>query len=189
MTNATENPFENLIRHDLHQYLTGLGAVDSRLPECPDVEALWPALCQAYLPDGIREFDQYPVVSLGWPMFLGMAVAKYWDEDWEKHSRNPDLYTTLRDRRGFDHMDDYILESVLRQSKDTRAATAGIVAECAARTLSSPHRPSLRSIRRMPAPALRHGHGHATQSHGLPHDADSVNKRHFPALLHQAGTA
>lgn len=137
MTNATENPFENLIRHDLHQYLTGLGAVDSRRPECPDVEALWPALCQAYLPDGIREFDQYPVVSLGWPMFLGMAVAKYWDEDWEKHSRNPDLYTTLRDRRGFDHMDDYILESVLRQSKDTCAATAGIVAECAARTLST----------------------------------------------------
>ena len=128
---------EQLFHTDLHQYLLSIGKVDERLPEAPDIEELWQKIGESYLPDGMREFNAYPTVSLGWMMFIGMAIAKYWDTDWELYSKVGDLYKYLRDQRDFDHMDDYILESVLRQSKDTHAATAGIVAECAARTLSS----------------------------------------------------
>ena len=74
--------FEKGLQTDLHKYLVSIGKVDKILPETPDLEDTWPEVRDAYLPDGIREFADYPVVSLGWMMFIGMAVAKYWDEDW-----------------------------------------------------------------------------------------------------------
>ena len=93
------------MHEDLHRYLVQRGAVDERMPECPDVEAKWAAIAEAYLPDGAREFADYPIASLGWMMFIGMAVAKYWDTDWERYANVEDLYTPMRDKRGFDSID------------------------------------------------------------------------------------
>ena len=125
---------EQLFRQDLHQYLVSIGKVDERFPEAPDLEELWPKLGQSYLPDGIREFAQYPTVSLGWMMFLGMAVTKYWDNDWPLYSKVDDLYKYLRDRIDFDHMDDYICEKVLLLDTSAHNAISAVVAECASRT-------------------------------------------------------
>ena len=101
---------EDIIKEDLKNYLLSKGKIDERLPECPDIEGKWEEMAQAYLPDGIREFNAYPTVSLGWMMFLGMAMAKFWDEDWEKYGAMPNLYEWIRAHRGFDCMDEYILE-------------------------------------------------------------------------------
>ena len=118
---------------DLHRMLVRRGVVDERLPECPDVEEKWPSIAQAYLPDGIREFADYPVASLGWMMFIGMAIAKFWDEDWEKYSQIEDIYITLRDKRGFDNMDEYIMDEVLDLHGDSAEERQTIVGECAER--------------------------------------------------------
>ncbi len=71
-------------------------------------------------------------------MFYGMGAAKMWDTDWEKAKAVPDLYTHLRDVRGFDCMDEHILEDILelknnptRQQELTRLAQ-----ECAELALS-----------------------------------------------------
>ena len=127
---------EQLFRRDLHGYLTSIGQVDERLPEAPDLEELWPKLAQSYMPDGVREFTAYPTASLGWMMYIGMAVAKYWDEDWALYSKVEDLYKYLRDRIDFDHMDDYILDSVLCLDAEARAKMNDVVAESASRTYS-----------------------------------------------------
>ncbi|MBD5191228.1 MAG: hypothetical protein HDS93_05155 [Bacteroidales bacterium] len=126
---------EKEIHDDLRRYLTDKGLLDERLPECPDVEELWPAVRDAYLEDGVREFNEYPVVSLGWIMFVGMALAKCWDTDWEEYSKagGAQLYTTMRDERGYDNLDDFILESVLGLDKEEAEKTSAIVGECAAR--------------------------------------------------------
>ena len=57
--------FEDKLHQDLHQFLLSMNEVDERLPECPDVEEKWEEIAQAYLPDGIREFQDYPSASLG----------------------------------------------------------------------------------------------------------------------------
>lgn len=134
--------FEQTIREDLIRYLTSTDKIDSHLPECPDIEELWPAIEEAYLPDAVREFQDYPVVSLGWIMFVGMAMAKFWDVDWVKYSSVPagEIYNNLRDGRGFDEMDDYILTDILGYNKEEAEAASATVAECAARTLSALHR-------------------------------------------------
>lgn len=130
--------FEKKLVDDLHKYLVSEGKVDEKLPECPDLEELWRPVAKAYLPDGVKEFQEYPVSSLGWMMFIGMALAKYWDVDWTKYSAETgeNLYKALRDAKGYDNIDDYILEEVLGLNKEDAEKTGAIVGECAARTLS-----------------------------------------------------
>ena len=105
--------FEAVFKEDLYQYLLGIDKVDAHLPEAPDLEELWQKVGESYLPDAIREVAKYPTVSLGWIMYVGMALAKYWDEDWELYSKVENHYEYLRDRIDLDHMDDYICEKVL----------------------------------------------------------------------------
>ena len=125
---------EEIFKQDLHMYLAGKNRVDNQLPDAPDIEEQWAKIGEAYLPDAMREFSKYPTVALGWIMFVGMAVAKYWDEDWELYSKVENLYTYLRDRIDFDHMDDHILDNVLLLDENEHKATSALVAECAART-------------------------------------------------------
>ena len=56
--------FEEQIHGDLQQYLLSVNEIDERLPECPDVEGKWEAIAHAYIPDGVREFQNYPLASL-----------------------------------------------------------------------------------------------------------------------------
>ena len=125
--------FATILLTDLHRYPVQRDAVDERLPECPDVEGKWPAIAEAYLPDGAREFANYPVASLGWMMFIAMAVAKFWDEDWAKYDQIEDLYLYLRDKRGFDNLDEYILDEVLDLHGDDAEAMQNLVGDCAER--------------------------------------------------------
>lgn len=125
--------FENKLLKDLHQYLIAMGKVDERMPECPDVEEKWEPIAQSYLVDGIREFADYPTVSLGWMMYLGMAVAKFWDAEWEIYSKIKDLYLYIRDKRGYDCMDEYVREEVLLLEGDDYDALEKLVGECASR--------------------------------------------------------
>ena len=126
--------FVTTLNEDLHRYLVQRGAVDERLPECPDVEARWATIAEAYLPDGAREFADYPIASLGWMMFIGMAVAKYWDTDWERYAAVEDLYTPMRDKRGFDNLDEYIMDEVLDVHGDAAEALQELVGDTAERT-------------------------------------------------------
>lgn len=41
MENNNKKPIEQVFKEDLHQYLLSVGRIDERLPEAPDIEALW----------------------------------------------------------------------------------------------------------------------------------------------------
>lgn len=130
-----DNHVEQKFHDDLYGYLRTLDLVDERMPEAPDLDDLWFKIGQSYMADGIREYNTgYPSVALGWMMFIGMAVAKYWDVEWEVYGKVPDLYVYLRDRIDFDHMDDYILDKVLCLDADSRKKMNDAVAESASRT-------------------------------------------------------
>lgn len=70
MTEDMTGQFEDILRKDLHQFLLSMKEVDERLPECPDVEEKWESITKAYIPDGIREFQDFPSASLGWQASL-----------------------------------------------------------------------------------------------------------------------
>ena len=125
--------FEDKLHEDLHQFLLSMKEVDERLPECPDVEEKWEDIAKAYIPDGIREFQDFPSVSLGWMMYIGMAVAKMWDTEWQIYSKIDDLYGYMREKRGYDSMDEYIREDVLLLRGEDYTVLEKLVGECASR--------------------------------------------------------
>ena len=129
--------FENQLHNDLHQFLVSIKEVDERLPECPDVEEKWEEIAKAYIPDGIREFNDFPSASLGWMMYIGMAVVKFWDLEWEIYSKIENLYAFMRDKRGYDSMDEYIREEVLLLRGVDYTVLEKIVGECASRVYNA----------------------------------------------------
>ncbi len=154
--------FEEQLRKDLHQFLLSMKVaservqsdacidsaereqarlevkwVDERMPECPDVEEKWEEIAKAYIPDGIREFQDFPSASLGWMMYIGMAVAKMWDTEWEIYSKIEDLYAYMRDKRGYDAMDEYIREEVLQLQGVDYTVLEKVTGECASRVYNA----------------------------------------------------
>ncbi len=129
--------FEDTLHDDIVNFLVGRGKVDSHLPECPDVEQKWEKIAQSYIPDGAKEYQNYPVASLGWMMYIGMAIAKFWDEDWQYYSNVLDLYNYIKVKRGYDCLDEYICEEVLQLNGEEKSTTESIVNECAARAHSA----------------------------------------------------
>lgn len=128
--------FEQALAADLTQYLLSHHLIDAHLPDAPDLEQLWPTLAQAYLPDALREMNAYPVTTLGWMMYIGMAMARYWDDDWAVYSAVPgNLYEYMLRKTDYDHLDEYISSHVLMLSDADAEALSALVAECASRTL------------------------------------------------------
>lgn len=120
------------IENQAREYLLRANRIDPiQMPDLTDVEACWQTVADAYLPDGVPEFQNYPLASLGWMMYVGMAVTKLWDTDWERYSKEPNLYAMLRDKRGYDCMDEAIADEVLRVGKPEQDAVAKLVVHCA----------------------------------------------------------
>lgn len=127
--------YEQALKEGLHTFLKAKEEVDEMLPDAPDIEERWEVLAQSYLQDGVREFAGYPTVSLGWMMYVGMSVAALWDDDWEVYSKIDDLYVYMRDKRGYDNMDEYIREEILCLKDDAYEETERLVNDCATMTL------------------------------------------------------
>lgn len=132
MDNKSVNDFERKVHDDLFEYLKWKKAVDEHLPECPDVENKFNQVLGEYLKDGVREYAEYPVTSLGWMMFMGMVMAYYWDTDWEDHSDQVAYFTPLRDVAGYDNFDDTALK-LLGYEGETAEEISKKVADCASR--------------------------------------------------------
>lgn len=133
----TVNGFEETFEKDLVGYLLPKGLVGDVMETSPDLEECWPSLMQAYLKDAVTQFNDYPTVAFGWCMFLGMAVAKYWDVDWDVYGKVDNLYDYLLKQTDYDHFDDYVCQKVLMLSKSQYEATESLVGECAARIYHS----------------------------------------------------
>ena len=83
--------------------------------ETEDLTELYLDVVKPYLGDAVPDFEQYPLVSLGWIAFVGMALAVQWDADWEHSSAlgGEQLYLQLRQPRGWDALDEYVTQEVL----------------------------------------------------------------------------
>ena len=130
-SNIYLDTFEKNVKMALFEYLHQHQRIDERMPDAPDIEEQWHDIAEAYMPDGVREFQGYPLVSLGWMMYVGMAVAKLWDTDWENTIKKDNIYTYLRDLRGFDCMDEVIREDILGLKGEAYKAEEKIVGDCA----------------------------------------------------------
>lgn len=128
--------YEQNLTQKLVQLLSGWNRLGGELLPSEDLDALWEPLAEGYLPDGVREIAKYPTVSLGWMMYIGMAVAHLWDKDWATLQKQPNAYEFLRHPRGFDAMDEHIMQDILKLKKDEEENTEEVVRTCATLALN-----------------------------------------------------
>ena len=123
--------FETRIGDALYNFRLPKEEIDKVPGASPDVTEKGDQICAKYLPDGIREFQNYPTVSLGWMMFIGMAVARMWDDDWDTYSKFENLYAVLVNARGYDNLDEHICEDILKLSGKEAEATSRLIGDAA----------------------------------------------------------
>ena len=133
---AIYDAFEVKLRQELIKLCTEFEMMNGKLLHSDDIDAKWDEFGRDYMIDAVHEFNSYPEVALAWAGFLGMGVARQWDEDWRKHAS--DTYTSYYGRRGFDDMDDHILLNVLGYALDSDQAKAisSMLSRCAALVLT-----------------------------------------------------
>ncbi len=127
---------EQRITEGLLMICTGLGKLENQLLASEDIDSKWEELAQPYMADAVKEIAKYPTVSLGWMMYVGMAVAHFWDEDWQTYNGIEDLYAYIRNKRGFDCLDEYVRETVLGMKDKEYDNTEELVRQCATMVLT-----------------------------------------------------
>ena len=103
--------FEKNLREALLNLCTKGKWLDGKLLFTDDLAEKWKAIAPEYLHDAVRQVADYPMVSVAWAGYVGMAVAKWWDEDWAVLGASP--YSSLYGERGFEDMDEHIMKDIL----------------------------------------------------------------------------
>lgn len=78
-----------------------------------DLEHKWKQIAPEYMADAVPEVSNYPTVAIAWAAYLGMGVAVYWDTNWDLHGPSDMTYVSLREPRGFDAMDEFIMDKLM----------------------------------------------------------------------------
>jgi len=103
--------YEKTLQDGLMKLCKSADMLGDTLLSSQDLDAKWDEFIKDYIADAVREFNDYPEAAVAWPGFIGMAIAHYWDQDWQAHK---DIkYKDLYGPNGWDDMDESILHFVL----------------------------------------------------------------------------
>lgn len=103
--------FEKKLQNELLKLCTTYKMLDGVLLETDDINAHWNVLAPEYIADAVHEIADYPVVSVAWASYLGMAIAYGWDKHWPIYSKKS--YQDYYGEHGFDDMDEHIVQHML----------------------------------------------------------------------------
>lgn len=133
---ATYDAFENRLRDELIKLCTQLGMMGGQLLRSDDIDGKWDEFARDCMIDAVHNFNEYPEVALAWSAYLGMAVARHWDEDWRRHSGH--AYSDYYGSRGYDDMDERIVRDILGYALDSENAAkiSEVLGQCANLTLT-----------------------------------------------------
>ena len=110
---------ENLLK-ELIRTCSSLGMMDRDLLASEDIDQKWKEWAADYIAEALPEVNSYPEFAIACAGYAGMAVAKWWDEDWGRHHGAE--YSSLHGPRGFDDMDEYIVQNILGLTLDSPEA-------------------------------------------------------------------
>ena len=129
--------YERRLQDSLVSLCTAYDLMGGVLLENDDIESKFvETLAEPYLADALREYRAYPEAAVAWAGYLGMAVAKLWDADWQAYQQV--AYADLLGPRGFDDMDERITTQVLGYELDSEPARriADMLSNCAVEALT-----------------------------------------------------
>lgn len=125
--------FETTLENGLVK-LCASGALLREMLSSEDIDSKWDEFIKDYVADAVGNINDYPEAAIGFAAFLGMGVAHHWDKDWARYKAR--RYTYYYGTRGFDDMDDHILEDVLNLSEADARKYSEAVKSCVQATVS-----------------------------------------------------
>lgn len=114
------NAYEENLQREILKMCTSLGMLDGELLASEDIDIKWKEWAPEYIAEALPEVNSYPEFAIACAGYAGMAVAMWWDQDWGRH--HGAKYETLHGPRGFDDMDEHIVQKILGLSLDSSEA-------------------------------------------------------------------
>ena len=112
--------YEEKLQQEILKMCKSLGMLDSDLLSSEDIDQKWKEWAPEYIAEALPEVNSYPEFAIACAGYAGMAVAQWWDEDWGRH--HGAAYESLHGPRGFDDMDEYIVQNILKLRLDSPEA-------------------------------------------------------------------
>ena len=103
--------YESNLQQEMLRVCTSLGMLDGELLNSEDIDQKWKEWAPEYIAEALPEVNSYPEFAIACAGYAGMAVAQWWDQDWGRHHSTS--YASLHGPRGFDDMDEYIVQNIL----------------------------------------------------------------------------
>ena len=112
--------YEVNLQREILKMCTDLGMLDGDLLSSEDIDQKWKEWAPEYIAEALPEVNSYPEFAIACAAYAGMAAAQWWDMDWGRHHNA--RYETLHGTRGFDDMDEHIVQNILRLTLDSTEA-------------------------------------------------------------------
>ena len=112
--------YEENLQREILKMCTSLGMLDGELLSSEDIDQKWKEWAPEYIAESLPEVNSYPAFAIACAGYAGMAVAHWWDQDWGRH--HSARYESLHGSRGFDDMDEHIVQNILGFSLDSTEA-------------------------------------------------------------------
>ena len=112
--------YEENLQRELLKMCTSLGMLDGELLASEDIDQKWKEWAPDYIAEALPEVNSYPEFAIACAGYAGMAVAQWWDQDWGRNHGSG--YNVLHGPRGFDDMDEHIVQHILGLSLDSPEA-------------------------------------------------------------------
>ena len=103
--------YEENLQNEILKMCKSLGMLDSELLASEDIDQKWKEWAPDYIAEALPEVNSYPEFAIACAGYVGMAVAQWWDTDWGRH--HSAAYASLHGPRGFDDMDEHIVQNIL----------------------------------------------------------------------------
>lgn len=103
--------YEANLQREMLKMCTSLGMLGGELLSSEDIDLKWKEWAPEYIAEALPEVNTYPEFAIACAGYAGMAVAQWWDEDWGRH--HGAAYESLHGKRGFDDMDEHIVQNIL----------------------------------------------------------------------------
>ena len=109
--------YEENLQREVLKMCTSLGMLDGELLSSEDIDQKWKEWAPEYIAVALPEVNSYPDFAIACAGYAGMAAANWWDKDWGKHHGAE--FGTLLGPRGFDDMDEHIVQKILGLTLDS----------------------------------------------------------------------
>lgn len=107
------NSFTEKLSDTLVKQCTADGMLDGKMLMVEELNEKWRTSAPEYMVDAVPQIAEYPSAAIAWACYVGMGAAVLWDKSWGEYKDVQDWYSLMAKPRGFDEMDEYVVECLI----------------------------------------------------------------------------